>query len=282
MSLQINAHHPSPSPRETAMLTTEELRAQFLLEDLFVPGELILRATDLDRAIVGAACPASDQPLELGAVEMLRTPSFLARREIGILNLGGPGTVEVGGETFSLEHLECLYAGRGAGDLRFLAPDDSQPPLFYLISYPAHQTHPTRKATLADANVLNLGNPDDANERTLYQFIYEGGIASCQLVMGYTAIKKGSVWNTMPPHTHDRRSEVYTYFDVPDGHAVLHMMGTPEETRPLWVHNLQTVLSPSWSIHCGAGTNAYKFIWAMGGENQAFADMDSAPIHTLR
>lgn len=279
--MQIDTQEPSPSPRETALLTTGELRAQFLLEDLFQPGDLVLRVTDLDRAIVGAACP-TDEPLELGAVELLRTASFLDRREVGILNLGGAGSVSVGEETYALGPLECLYAGRGAGDLCFRSADADAPALFYLVSYPAHQAHPTAKATAAEANVLHLGSPTDANERTLYQFICEGRIASCQLVMGYTEIQPGSVWNTMPPHTHARRSEIYTYFDVPAGHAVLHLMGDPSETRSLWVGNLQTVLSPSWSIHSGAGTQAYKFIWAMGGENQAFADMDGAPIETLR
>ncbi|MFP4282360.1 MAG: 5-dehydro-4-deoxy-D-glucuronate isomerase [Opitutales bacterium] len=281
MTLQFDSHPPLPRPDETALLSTAELRATFLLEDLFQPGELILRSTDLDRAVVGSACPQGDTVLALGGIEALRTDSFLERRELGILNLGGTGEVTVGDETHRLEHLEILYAGRGAGELAFRAVGDAAP-VFYLVSYPAHHAYPTRKAGPADANVLHLGSKADANERTLYQYIYDGGIESCQLVMGYTVIGEGSVWNTMPPHTHLRRSEVYTYFDVPAEHAVLHLMGEPQETRPLWAHNLQTILSPAWSVHCGAGTQPYKFVWAMGGENQAFADMDGAPITTLR
>ncbi len=283
MSTELKNHPPLPRPEEVSRFTTAELRSTFLLENLFEPGQLVLHLTDLDRAIVGSACPApGGNAIELGAVEALRTPAFLDRRELGILNVGDTGVVEVGGETYSLDSRECLYVGRGAGTVRFRAGESGSTPAFYLVSYPAHRSYPTRKATFKDANVLNLGSKADANERTLYQYIYNGGIESCQLVMGFTELAEGSIWNTMPAHTHQRRTEVYLYFDVPENHAVLHMMGDPAETRPLWVHNRQVVLSPAWSIHCGAGTNAYRFIWAMGGENQQFDDMDAAPIPSLR
>lgn len=282
MSIQIHSHTPMPSPFEAAQMDTTELRSQFLLTSLFQPGQLNLTCTDLDRAIVGGACPLSGSPLKLGAVESLRTPSFLDRREMGIINLGASGAVSCGGQTFELNRNDCLYLGRGAGNIEFSNTASEGTPNFYIVSYPAHTAYPSTKVSPSDANVLNLGSKEDANERTLYQCIYNGGVQSCQLVMGFTELKPGSVWNTMPPHTHDRRSEVYLYFDVPEAHAVLHMMGQPEETRALWLHNLEAVLSPAWSIHCGAGTNAYRFVWAMGGENQEFTDMDAAPIATLR
>lgn len=283
MSTELKNHSAMPRPSEVARMNTQELRSTFLLEDLFQAGRLLLHLTDLDRAVVGSACPTKESgPLELGAFDALRTPSFLDRRELGVINVGSRGTVEVGGERHELDTRECLYVGRGAGSVRFLPAESGESPAFYLVSYPAHRSCPTRKASFEDANVLSLGSKADANERKLYQYIYNGGIESCQLVMGFTELAEGSIWNTMPPHTHQRRTEVYLYFDVPENHAVLHMMGEPSQTRPLWTHNRQVVLSPAWSIHSGAGTNAYRFVWAMGGENQQFDDMDAAPISDLR
>jgi 4-deoxy-L-threo-5-hexosulose-uronate ketol-isomerase len=270
-----------PGRAEYARFTTTELRHAFLLDGLFAPGELRLVYTDLDRAIVGGVRPAA-QPLELAAGEQLRADFFCERRELGILNLGAAGAVAVDGVVHPLAKLDCLYVGRGSRSIRFTSVDAAAPAAFYLISYPAHAAHPTTKATPAQANVVKLGSKADANERTLYQYVHEAGIKSCQLVMGFTELAPGSVWNTMPSHTHERRSEVYCYFDVPTGHSVLHLMGTPQETRPLWLGNLQVALSPSWSIHSGAGTNAYRFVWAMGGENQRFDDMDKFPITDLR
>jgi 4-deoxy-L-threo-5-hexosulose-uronate ketol-isomerase len=270
-----------PSPREAAILDTNDLRAAFLLEDLFVPGEIRLVYTSLDRAIVGSAMPTT-QALDLGSDDALKADFFCQRRELGILNLGEPGSVTVDGAAYPLETHECLYIGRGSREVSFASADPTSPAVFYLVSYPAHAAHPTRKAGRADAKRVELGTRDEANERTIFQYIHEAGIRSCQLVMGFTEFKPGGVWNTMPCHTHDRRSEVYCYFDVPPDHRVLHLMGEPQETRPLWVAGRQVVLSPPWSVHCGCGTASYRFVWAMGGENQAFTDMDPIAISDLR
>lgn len=273
--------HAMPGRTETARFNTAELRRAYVLEELFVPGELRLVYTDLDRAIVGGAQPTG-KSLTLTGGDQLRADFFCQRRELGVLNLAGAGSVRVDGTAYSLAKLDCLYIGRGSREIRFASNDAAEPAAFYLVSYPAHITHPTMQATPAEANVLQLGSKADANERTLYQYIHEQGIRSCQLVMGFTALAPGSVWNTMPSHTHERRSELYCYFDLPPGHAVVHLMGAPQETRPLWLGNLQVALSPSWSIHSGAGTNHYRFVWAMGGENQRFDDMDKIAVADLR
>jgi 4-deoxy-L-threo-5-hexosulose-uronate ketol-isomerase len=270
-----------PSPNETAMLDTDGLRDSFLLEDLFQPGELTLVGTDLDRAVVGAAVP-TEAPLALGVMEDLRAQYLCERRELGILNIGGAGSVTVDGAAYELGECEFLYVGRGSREVSFTSAAADNPAAFYLVSYPAHTAYPTTKATPADARRVELGSSDGCNERTIIQYVHEDGIKSCQLVMGFTELAAGSNWNTMPPHTHLRRSEIYCYFDVPEGHRVLHMMGEPQETRPLWVANRQAALSPAWSIHCGCGTAAYRFIWAMGGENQTFTDMDGEEIGALR
>ncbi|MES2476384.1 MAG: 5-dehydro-4-deoxy-D-glucuronate isomerase [Verrucomicrobiota bacterium] len=270
-----------PSTRETAVLDTAELRASFLIEDLFAAGEIQLILTDLDRGIVGSAIPTGSA-LELPNDDALKAEFFCERRELGILNLGEAGSVTVDGEVYEMGAHDCLYVGRGSKEVRFSSASAGSPAVFYLVSYPAHADHPTAKATRADANRVELGSKDECNERTIFQYIHQAGIKSCQLVMGFTEFKPGSVWNTMPCHTHDRRSEVYCYFDVPAAHRVLHMMGHPQETRPLWVADRQVVLSPPWSIHCGSGTASYRFCWAMGGENQAFTDMDRVEISDLR
>lgn len=269
--------HYTPGKTEYRTMTTAQFRAGFLLDDLFAKGEIRLTYVDLDRAIVGAAIPANG-PLELKAAEELRAEFFCQRRELGVLNIGGVGTVTVDGVAYELATTDILYVGRGSKAISFAGNEA----VYYLISYPAHKEYPTKKATAAEANTLNLGSQADANERVLRQYIHEKGVQSCQLVMGWTELKKGSVWNTMPSHTHTRRSEVYMYFDVPANHAVVHFMGEPQETRPLWMHDRQVALSPAWSVHSGCGTNSYKFCWAMGGENQRFDDMDPAPIPTLR
>lgn len=271
----------TPSPNETAALDTDELRSTFLLEDLFASGEIRMVYTDLDRAVVGAAIPATGS-LDLGNDDALKADFFCQRRELGVLNIGEGGSVTVDGKVYELGKHDCLYVGRGSRSVQFASADAESPAVFYLVSYPAHAEHPTTKATRADANRVELGTPAEANERTIFQYIHEDGIKSCQLVMGFTEFKVGSIWNTMPCHTHDRRSEVYCYFDVPAEHRVLHMMGEPQETRPLWVADRQAVLSPPWSIHSGCGTASYRFIWAMGGENQAFTDMDRVEISELR
>lgn len=270
-----------PSPTETRSLDTATLRASFLIDQLFQPGELTLTCTDLDRAVVGSAVP-TDEVINVGAVDQLRAKHLCERRELGILNFGAQGAVTVDGTVYELGSLDCLYVGRGSRELSFASGNKDEPAMFYLVSYPAHSAYPTVKASTADAKRVDLGSSEQCNERTIFQYVHEGGIRSCQLVLGYTELRPGSNWNTMPPHTHLRRSEIYCYFDVPKGHRVLHMMGEAQETRPLWVGNRQAVLSPAWSIHCGCGTAAYRFVWAMGGENQAFTDMDGEAIADLR
>jgi 4-deoxy-L-threo-5-hexosulose-uronate ketol-isomerase len=270
-----------PSPRETGILDTEELRASFLLDELFSANEISLVYTDLDRAIVGSAIPIGGA-LDLGNDDALKADFFCQRREIGILNIGDTGSITVDGTVYGIAKHDCLYIGRGAREIRFSSSSAEYPAVFYFVSYPAHTSYPTVKATRADATRVELGTRDEANERTIFQYIHETGIKSCQLVFGFTEFSPGSIWNTMPCHTHDRRSEIYCYFDVPAAHRVLHMMGEPQETRPLWVADRQAVLSPPWSIHTGCGTASYRFCWAMGGENQAFTDMDRVEIAELR
>lgn len=273
--------HSLPGKAETKRLDTAGLRANFLIPDLFVAGEIKLVYTDLDRAIIGGVIPTA-APIALPAGEQLRADFFCQRRELGVINLGSTGTVTVDGTAYTLNKCDVLYVGRGSKQVVFASANAAEPAAFYLVSYPAHANYPTTLGTPATANRLNLGTKTDANERVINQVIHENGIKSCQLVMGFTELAPGSVWNTMPSHTHDRRTEVYCYFDVPAGHAVLHLLGEPTETRALWVGNRQVALSPSWSIHSGAGTNAYRFVWAMGGENQRFDDMDKFAITDFR
>ncbi len=269
-----------PNPEHYRQLDTEALRANFLIETLFRPGALELVYTDADRAIIGSAVPAGT-PLQLAADTELRAAFFCERRELGILNLGGKGGVTVEGKTYDLNKLDCLYAGRGSRDISFVSHNASDPAAFYLLSYPAHAAHPTTLARQVDATAVELGSVADANRRTIYKYIHADGIKSCQLVMGFTKLQDGAVWNTMPPHTHTRRSEIYVYFDLAE-RRVMHFMGTPQHTRHLVVADRQAIISPSWSVHCGCGTGSYTFCWGMGGENQAFDDMDPAPLSTLR
>ncbi|MFO1477633.1 MAG: 5-dehydro-4-deoxy-D-glucuronate isomerase [Verrucomicrobiota bacterium] len=271
----------SVHPDDYGSLGTEDLRSTFLVESLFQPGKLDLVYTDADRAIVGSVVPLQS-PLPLAADAELRAAFFCERRELGILNIGGPGAVEVDGIRFATDKLDCVYVGRGSRSVLFSSSDPANPAAFYLLSYPAHTTYPTSFATQKEATPVELGTVADANRRTIYKYIHPGGIGSCQLVMGFTRLAEGSVWNTLPPHTHTRRSEVYLYFDLTPNRRVMHFMGTPQQTRHLVVANRQAVISPSWSIHCGCGTGAYTFCWGMGGENQVFEDMDPAPTDQLR
>jgi 4-deoxy-L-threo-5-hexosulose-uronate ketol-isomerase len=225
--------------------------------------------------VPGRAATPLATPKELAA------EFFCERRELGAINLGAPGQVTVDGQSYGLGYRDALYVGRGSRDISFASEDPANPARYFLISYPAHATHPTRVARVAEARQIKLGSPETANCRTIYQYIHEDGIRSCQLVMGFTELDAGSVWNTMPPHTHLRRSEVYLYFNVPADAAVFHFMGPAEETRHLCMHSGQAVLSPPWSIHAGCGTRAYAFIWAMGGENQRFDDMDAISLQHL-
>lgn len=270
----------SPDLVSYRQLGTEQLRKAFLVDSLFQPGELNLIYTDADRAIVGSAVPIGE-PVKLVAEAELRAAFFCERRELGVLNIGGAGTVEVDGKKYDLGKLDCLYVGRGSQSISFTSADPKTPAAFYLLSYPAHTAYPTVQARKSDATAVQLGTPADANRRTIYKYIHMDGIKSCQLVMGFTQLEEGSVWNTMPPHTHTRRSEVYLYLDL-GNRRVMHFMGNPQETRHLVMADRQVAISPSWSIHCGCGTGAYTFCWGMGGENQAFDDMDPAPADQLR
>ncbi len=271
----------SPNQNDYQKLCTDGLRSNFLVETLFTPGKVELVYSDADRAIIGSAVPTGG-PLKLVTDAELRAAFFCERRELGVLNIGGSGTVEVDGKKYEMNKLDCLYIGRGSKEISFSSKDSASPAAFYLLSYPAHATYPTTLATMKDAAPLELGTLADANRRTLYKYIHMDGIKSCQLVMGFTRMQEGAVWNTMPPHTHTRRSEVYIYFDLDPKRRVMHFMGTPQQTRHLIVADRQAVISPSWSIHCGCGTGAYTFCWGMGGENQAFDDMDPAPIPQLK
>lgn len=269
------------SPNEYAQMDTEELRNAFAVETLFAVGAVETVYWEVDRTVIGSAVPLGAS-LKLGTDKELAAEFFCERRELGALNLGGAGRIMVDGVVHALEPLDCLYVGRGSREVLFESADPTKPARFYLVSYPAHAVHPTTLIRHADARKLELGDPGTANRRTLHQYIHEGGAKSCQLVMGFTRLAPGSVWNTMPPHTHWRRSEVYLYFDVPETAAVFHLMGPGEETRHLVLKSWQAALSPAWSIHSGCGTAAYAFVWAMGGENQRFDDMDGIPISQLR
>jgi len=261
-------------------MTTAELREAFLLTDLFQPGQITLAYVDLDRAVIGSAVPVNDS-LVLPTDDALKATYFTERRELGILNIGGPGAVSVSGERFELDNLDALYVGRGNELVSFASRDHDNPAEFYLLSYPAHGTHPTRVIKSAQEPRVKIGAAHTANQREITKLIHMGGVRSCQLVMGFTQLAQGSVWNTMPPHTHMRRSEVYLYFTIPTGDRVIHLMGPAHETRSLVVANKQVVVSPGWSIHAGVGTASYTFCWGMGGENQDYDDMDKLAIADL-
>lgn len=262
-------------------MTTEELRATFLLEGMFRLGAIEFAYVDLDRTVIGSAVPTSGV-LTLEAEAELRAEYFLERRELGVLNVGGAGSVSVDGSTFDLDKLDCLYVGRGSKSVWFFSKSADEPSYFYLLSYPAHKEYPTAMVKFADLDGLELGAVETCNKRTIYKAIHKDGLQSCQLVMGFTLLEPGSNWNTMPPHTHMRRSEVYFYFDMDPAHRVVHLMGPTNETRHLMVADKEVVVSPGWSIHAGVGTKNYTFCWGMGGENQDYGDMDLATIAGLK
>jgi 4-deoxy-L-threo-5-hexosulose-uronate ketol-isomerase len=268
-------------PDAAAMMGTAELRHNFLLEDLFTHGRVRLCYSHYDRMIVGGAVPLAD-PLALEAVKPTGTSGFLDRRELMAVNIGGPGRVTVGGETFDAGPRDMVYCGMGNA-VSFASDDAASPAKFYLLSAPAHASHPSRLLRIADAKRLDLGAPETCNQRSIFQFIHPDSPArTCQLVVGITTFAAGSVWNTMPPHVHDRRMEAYLYFDLPDSARVFHMMGEPDETRHLVVANEQAVLSPAWSIHAGVGTASYAFVWAMAGDNVDYTDVDPVAVTDLR
>lgn len=270
-----------PHAAAAARMSTDELRAHFLVQGLFVPGAVTLRLVDLDRVILGAAVPTG-APLHLEAPEAIRSAYFCERRELGVLNTGGAGTVTVDGAAHALAAHEVLYVGRGSRAVTFASDAAGEPARYYLVSYPAHAEHPTTRVTAAEADVLELGTVEQANKRRVRRYVHAGGARSSQLVMGVTTLEPGSVWNTMPAHTHHRRTEVYLYFGLPADAFVLHLLGEPTETRSLVVRAGEVALSPGWSIHAGCGTRAYAFCWAMGGENQDYADMQGVGMEELR
>jgi 4-deoxy-L-threo-5-hexosulose-uronate ketol-isomerase len=261
-------------------MTTEELRETFLIDDLFQPGQIGLVYVDLDRTVIGSAVPTGE-PLRLLTDNALKASYFTERRELGILNVGGVGSVTVNGTAFELKKLDALYVGRGNEEVVFESAEATQPAEFYLLSYPAHAVYPTQLIRSAEQAKVTLGAAETANLREITRLIHLEGTRSCQLVMGFTQLASGSVWNTMPPHTHMRRSEVYCYFDLEADQRVVHLMGPGKATRNLVVANKQVVISPGWSIHAGVGTKNYTFCWGMGGENQLYSDMDALAIADL-
>jgi 4-deoxy-L-threo-5-hexosulose-uronate ketol-isomerase len=269
--------HPEDFPK----YTTQQIRDKFLLENIVVADKIECAYTHYDRMIVGAATPVA-QVLELGTYDQLKSVHFLDRREIGIINIAGNGIIMVDGEKYDLEKLDCLYIGKGKQKISFASADKTMPAKFIFFSCPAHQEYPTHLMKPAEALPAELGSLDNNNHRVINKYIHLDGIKSCQLVLGVTNFKKGSIWNTMPPHLHDRRMESYFYFDLPEGQRVIHFMGEPQETRHIFVNNEQAILSPSWSIHSGTATASYSFIWAMAGENMVFTDMDPVPLQTLK
>jgi 4-deoxy-L-threo-5-hexosulose-uronate ketol-isomerase len=262
-------------------MTTEELRSTFLLDGLYEPGKLHLNYVELERAIVGFAAPV-DSALALPTDPDLRANYFTERRELGALNVGGVGLITVEGKSYELNNLDVLYIGRGNKQVTFASKDKSAPATFYLLSYPAHAVYPVALVRKEDASPMDLGSLETSNKRTICKYIHLEGARSCQLVMGVTHLHTGSVWNSMPPHTHMRRSEIYMYFNLPEKERMFHMMGQPGETRHIVMRDKEVVVSPLWSIHAGVATHAYSFCWGMGGENQVYSDMDPAPVESLR
>lgn len=267
-------------PQDFKSYDTSRIREEFLLDNLMVEGKVVLNYTHYDRFIVGGIVATS--PLTLPNPSDLRADYFLERRELGIINVGQAGTITVDGEKHQLNHKECLYVGRGNKVVLFESNDASNPAKFYLCSSPAHTSYPIAHYTLEDAEPMTVGSLEQSNERTIYKFIHEKGIQSCQLVMGMTMFSAGSIWNTMPAHVHDRRMEAYFYFDMNESARVMHFMGEPSETRHIVVKNDEAIVSPPWSLHSGAGTSSYSFIWAMAGENLDYTDMDIVSMDQLK
>ena len=279
------------SPKDVKHYTTERLREEFLIQGLFAKDEIKMVYSHIDRIITGAAMPVSKE-LKLTAGDELRADYFLERREMGVINIGGDGVITIDGKKYDVSFKEGMYIGMGARDIAFESKNGANPAKFYLNSAPAHKAYPTvlikpegspqdGVVIIKDENKVELGSLEESNHRVICKYILPGQVESCQLVMGMTQLKPGSVWNTMPCHTHDRRMEVYLYFEMPEDAVVMHYMGEPNETRHIVMRNEEAVISPSWSIHAGSGTRAYTFIWGMVGENQAFDDMDGVEMTDL-
>ena len=279
------------SPKDEKYYDTKRLREEFMIDDLFKADDIKLVYSHIDRIITGSAVPVNKE-LKLTAGDELRAEYFLQRREMGVINIGGAGVITIDGKKYDVDYKQGMYIGMGAKDVSFASVDASKPAKFYINSAPAHKTYPTvlikREGTpsedvviIKDENKKELGSLEGANHRVINKYILPGQVETCQLEMGMTELKPGSVWNTMPCHTHDRRMEVYLYFDIPEDAFVMHFMGEPQETRHIVMRNEQAVISPSWSIHSGCGTQAYTFIWGMVGENQDFDDMDDCAMQDL-
>lgn len=268
------------NPKDVKNYDSGRLREEFLIQELFATGTIKMVYSHVDRIITGSACPL--KPLKLEAGEELRAEYFLERREMGIINIGPAGTVQVDGVPYHLNNKDGLYIGMGSKEIIFTSDDTNNPAKFYFNSAPAHMTYPIQKIEIDKAEPAKTGSLENSNARTIYKYIHPAGVKSCQLVMGMTILEPGSVWNTMPCHTHDRRMEVYLYFNIPEDSVVFHYMGEPTETRHIVVRNEEAVISPSWSIHSGCGTKNYTFIWGMVGENQVFSDMDAVDMNVLK
>ncbi|MFC0878704.1 5-dehydro-4-deoxy-D-glucuronate isomerase [Saccharicrinis sp. FJH2] len=268
-------------PNDAKLYDTQRLRKEFLVETIFEQDMINMVYTDYDRIIVGGAYPVT-KPLSLDAIDPLKATYFLERRELGIINIGGKAKITVDEEVIELDYREALYLGRGTTKVVFASADAAKPAKLYFNSAPAHKAYPNKKVTLKDAITVELGDLNSSNARKINKLLVNGVVDTCQLQMGMTEFKEGSVWNTMPAHTHTRRMEAYFYFEVPEDQAVVHFMGEPQETRHIFMHNEQAVISPTWSIHAGAGTAKYTFIWGMGGENLDYGDMDTQQPSDLR
>ncbi|WP_158969915.1 5-dehydro-4-deoxy-D-glucuronate isomerase [Paraglaciecola sp. L3A3] len=280
MTIQFETRY-AVGPNEAKNFTTEQLREAFVGDNLFEDNKINLIYTHYDRYIVGAAVPTKE-PLVLDSIDPLKSEHFLSRRELGAVNIGQAGVVIVDGEEFSIGNKEAIYVGSGTKEVIFKSVNPEAPARFYINSAQAFKSFPTKKITMADATVLHMGSQETSNERTIAQLIVQGVVDTCQLQMGLTSLKTGSVWNTMPAHQHDRRMEAYLYFDIKEDQAVAHFMGEPKQTRVIWAGNEQVMISPAWSIHCGSGTSNYSFIWGMAGENLDYNDMDKYQASELR
>lgn len=269
------------SPKEVKQMDTAALRENFLIEGIFEANQVNLTLSHFDRYIVGGAMPVN-QKLDLPNPDDLKASYFLERRELGMINVGGKAIITADGEQYELDYKEALYIGKGTKEVSFASADANEPAKLYINSAPAHYTYPTKKVSKAEAEIVELGTPETANHRIINKLLVNSVLPTCQLQMGMTELKSGSVWNTMPAHTHDRRMEAYFYFEVPQGQSVCHFMGQPQETRHIWMQNDQAVISPNWSIHSGAGTSNYTFIWGMAGENLDYGDMDHCAITELK
>lgn len=271
----------SPDSKSYRTMTNDELKEHFLIDSLFVPDTIPMVYSDVDRSITGSAVPVKGSLKLLSSKKEMAADFFLERREIGIINIGSNGSIMADGKKYQMDYKDGLYIGRGTKEIEFFSIDAEKPSRFYFVSFPAHMTYATVHTKISNVETAKLGSVQDANKRTINKYIHPNGIKSCQLVMGLTELEEGSVWNTMPVHTHQRRSEIYMYFNLKKDAVVVHLLGEPTETKHLIMRNGHATISPSWSIHSGCGTSNYSFIWAMGGENQAFDDMDWVAMKTL-